>query len=323
MKKTKNRLLSFVIAVVLATGMFIAMPVVVSATDGTLSLVRVTAPEAIFPGSVVTLDIVITGNPGFGSLQYKIEYDSPYVTDWTRQDMDFPVTLLEWTHRLENGQRTQFMTAEERNETRNGIMSRYALKICETAPVGTIIPFTFEKEHSLGAVSLQPIDINVVGESTNLTLTEAPNFNVSARFRAIMARGFVLGDITGDGIFDTTDVLVTRQLANPGHVRTVASTAAQFPQHDVAYVYSVLRDIQNSPNGLPNVFSIRFGNIVSRGLVFGDITGDGVFDTTDVLVTRQLANPGHVRTVASTFTQFPNHEEAYLFNVVRGILGIM
>ncbi|MCL2577735.1 MAG: hypothetical protein FWE27_06770 [Defluviitaleaceae bacterium] len=321
---TKNRLLSFVITVIMATGVFSVMPVAVSAADGTISLVRITAPESIFPGSVVTLDVVMAENPGFGMIQYLVQYDSPYVTNWTRNNMDFPTTILEWTHRIENGQRTQFMTAAQENEMRNGIMSRYTFRISEDAPVGVVIPFTFAKEGSLDAVTIQPIVINVAGESMPLTVVEAPNLDwVTDRFRAIVTRGLVLGDITGDGTFGSTDVLLTRQIGNPGHSRTIASTLADYPDHDMVYLYNLLRSVQNGVSGLPDALSERVGQLVTRGFVLGDITGDGTFGTVDVLLTRQIANPGHSRTASSTLIDYPNHDEAYLFLVLRGLLGII
>ncbi|MCL2577734.1 MAG: metallophosphoesterase [Defluviitaleaceae bacterium] len=165
-------------------------------------------------------------------------------------------------------------------------------------------------------IGTHPVTITLTGASgttpaevtLDLVINAAGSFEVTQRFKDIVARGVILGDITGDGTFGSTDVLLTRQIANPGHSRTAASTLADYPNHDMVYLFNTLQG-----QVLPTSVSGRFETIVNRGVILGDITGDGTFGSTDVLLTRQIANPGHSRTAASTLADYPNHDLVYLY----------
>jgi len=198
----------------------------------------------------------------------------------------------------------------------NNIVADWTSNI-QVRPVTGLPPGTYADTLRISSSNGNPAYVEIPLSFTVIHDTE-PNDNygwVTPKFDAIVNRGWLPGDMDGNGIFNSTDVLIARQIGNPSNSRTTASTLAEFPNHDMLYLFNTLRSVD-----LPDM-SERFATIVLEEFMLGDITSTRTFTPTDVLIIRQLANPANARTRACIIADFPVHDIIYLFGALSSLLN--
>jgi len=187
----------------------------------------------------------------------------------------------------------------------------------QVRPATGLLPGTYADTLRISSSNGNPAYVEIPLSFIVMPDTE-PNSNfgwVTPRFDAIVNRGWLPGDMDGNGIFNSTDVLIARQIGNPSNSRTTASTLAEFSNHDLLYLFNTLRNVD-----LPDM-SERFATIVLEEFMLGDITGTRTFTPTDILIIRQLANPANTRTRECIIADFPVHYMIYLFGALSSLLN--
>jgi hypothetical protein len=366
--RNKNRLLAMMVAVMMSFGIIVTMPVTAYASGALVELYLVTPEHNIRPGAGVIIELRVTPDPRVDAMSVHVTFDSPYVENFARvpHEGDIPggwVTLSNSSlpqpdfgpqiyypnlGDVFGGWGTEFMNPG--GMTIAGTYSRFVFTVSENAPIPdpeadppvlpTILDFTLHVDVFVDDDFLS-LPFNIAPDNGVLSLTVLGGGWVpSQRVWDIVADGYLFGDLADNrfavptsAAAATQNLLFLSQLNAPAAVnqRTQASTAAQFPNHRMLYLFNALEEaLYNGDLEEPDV-SDRFVTIVEDGYMFGDIADNrfviptpAAAATQNLLFLSQMNAPAAVnaRTQASTAAQFPNHRMLYLFDTLRYLLNI-
>lgn len=196
----KKRIVSWIL---LLTFLFIQVPINVFATDRELSTYNeaqayITVEEAFAKfGSTVSMDISISDNPGVAGATLQISYDSRLTLIQVNSGEAFEGLDFSYTNGLPNPCNLTW-DSESGQVTANGVIATLTFTVSEDAEVD---------EKLFVNVSYRYGD--VYSENEDLTL-EIQN-------GSILVLSYTPGDVNDDGVVNTKDTRLTRQLVAGGY----------------------------------------------------------------------------------------------------------
>lgn len=169
-KKT-HRMFAMALAVIMALGLVIVTPNIALANAPTLELAVVTPAADIVVGSPITIEVRIGNNPGFSMVDYRLEFDTAVVENFTRAVGTVGTAGLAggfgFSNAVANGRHTRLVNDEMTGQEGDGSISVYTFTV---ATPGTV-SFTLVNDYAYDA-DVAHIDFNLVGENTVITVGE-------------------------------------------------------------------------------------------------------------------------------------------------------
>lgn len=173
-KKT-HRLFAMTLAVIMAFGLVIFTPDIALANAPTLELAVVTPADGIAAGNTVTLEVRIANNPAFGTLNYRLDFDSDVITNFRRTDGTVGTGLTGapgFSAGVDTGWQTFMVNDGMDGQTGNGSVSVYTFVVAAGTAADVPIDITLVPVRALNPDGMT-ITFALEGATQNLTTVPA------------------------------------------------------------------------------------------------------------------------------------------------------